>query len=375
MSRMRVLLTGGAGFIGSHLARQLVAEGADLVVFDSFEAQVHSDERVLLPPVELIQGDVTDPDAVARALNGVTHVVHFAAAVGVGQSMYQIARYCRTNVLGTAVLLEALAGRARNVHRLLVASSMSVYGEGAVRCGNCVKDWEIERDPSDLAAGCWELRCPVCRSTCSPLPTAETKAMRPASVYAVSKRDQEELCLVVGRAYGIPTVALRFFNVYGPGQALGNPYTGVAAIFSARLLAASPPLIFEDGLQTRDFVHVADVARACVLALTCDGPDQVAINVGSGRRTTVLEVARILQTAVGGPGPELLKTFRPGDIRHCMADGARARTLLGWEPNVSLEDGLKDLAAWLASQRGYAERLDHALSELRRHGLVRRPKQ
>ncbi|MDQ4103987.1 MAG: NAD-dependent epimerase/dehydratase family protein, partial [Actinomycetota bacterium] len=257
----------------------------------------------------------------------------------------------------------------------LVASSMSIYGEGLYRCAGCGRDVEVERNREDLDQRRWDPTAPCCGGEVVPLPTNEDKPVRPTSVYAVNKRDQEELCLVVGRAYDIPTLALRFFNVYGTGQAIQNPYTGVAAIFSSRLLAGLPPLVFEDGLQSRDFVHVSDVTAGCAAALTQPAENQV-LNIGSGRPVTVLEVASLLQKELGGPDPEILHTYRAGDVRHCYSDISRARAQLAWQPRTSLAAEIPALAAWVSSQVpaasavDQASGVDRAMSELHQRGLV-----
>jgi dTDP-L-rhamnose 4-epimerase len=358
---MKVLITGGAGFLGSRLADELLAAGHEVRALDSLVLQVHGGSRPddLAPRVELQIGDVRDAGAVARALDGCDAVVHFAARVGVGQSMYEIAEYTSANELGTAVLLEALAQRP--VAKLIVASSMSVYGEGLYEGpgGDAV-----ERTREQLERGEWE-------PGPQPLPTPETKPVALASIYALNKYQQERACLIAGGAYGIPTVALRFFNVYGPRQALSNPYTGVLAIFASRLLNGKPPLIYEDGLQRRDFVSVHDAARVARLALETNGADGRVVNVGSGRSVTVRELAQRLAAVLGSPvEPELTGTFRAGDIRHCFADISLARELLGFEPQVELEDGIAELARWLSGQTA-EDRVDAARDELARRGLTR----
>lgn len=366
-----VLVTGGGGFIGSHLVRVLVAGGRRVRILDSLEPQVHEGRRPQLPAgVELFEGDVADPSVWPKALNGVSDVVHLAATVGVGQSMYEIVRYCRANVVGTAQLLEAIIERRQQIRKLVVASSMSLYGEGAYRCPECAVPREGDRRVEDLARSRWEPLCAACGSELVPEPTPEEKVPRPSSVYAVNKRDQEELCLAIGQAYRIPTLALRFFNVYGPGQALGNPYTGVAAIFASCLLAGQPPLVFEDGRQLRDFVHVSDVAAACLKALSCQASG-LAINIGTGRAVSVLDVASALRYAIGGPPPKFLGTFRPGDVRHCFADVRKARDVLGWTPTITFEEGMQSLAEWLRSQEGRPDRQVAAIAEMRARGLVR----
>jgi dTDP-L-rhamnose 4-epimerase len=370
MSGRKILITGGAGFIGSHLADRLLAEGYAVRALDSLSPQVHGPggkrPAYLDREVELALGDVRDPDAVRRALKGVDEVAHLAAAVGVGQSMYEVDHYTSVNNHGTAVLLQALVERP--VQRLVVASSMSLYGEGLYRdaAGRLV---EGARTRTQLTARRWE---PVGEdgAPLSPVPTPETKAPALASIYALSKFDQERMCLLVGAAYGIATVALRFFNVYGTRQALSNPYTGVLAIFAARYLNGRPPLVNEDGLQRRDFVSVKDVAEACRLALSAEGAAGRVLNVGSGRSFTVLEVAERLADAVGRDdvAPEITQRYRVGDIRHCFADISEARRLLGYSPRVTFEEGLSELAAWLEGQIAY-DRVAEASDELAARGL------
>ena len=369
---MRVLVTGGAGFIGSHLADRLLAAGHEVRAYDSLDPQVHpgGPPTYLDPAVELIVGDVRDAEALDRALDGADAVVHLAAAVGVGQSMYEIRRYVEVNAVGCAVLLERLVERRDRIRRLVVASSMSIYGEGQYRDPTTGESGLAPglRPEAQLAARRWELERDG--AVLEPEPTREDKPLGPTSVYAVTKRDHEELCLSVGDAYGVPTAALRLFNVYGPRQALGNPYTGVAAIFGSRLLNGHAPIAFEDGRQTRDFVHVKDVARAFQLALESDAAGVVA-NVCTGRASSVVEIARGLARGLGTDvEPEVAGTYRAGDIRHCIGDPGRARTALGFEAEVGLGDGLAALAGWMAEQDA-VDRVDDAMEELRRRGLER----
>jgi dTDP-L-rhamnose 4-epimerase len=366
-----ILITGGAGFIGSHLADELLAYGYAVRALDNLVEQVHEGAArpdYLADDIELVHGDVRDPDAVRRALRGVDAAVHLAARVGVGQSMYEIAEYAGANTHGTGVLLEALLHDP--VRKLLVASSMSVYGEGAYETVHGEPATAAERTVEQLARGAWD-PVDLAGRALAPVPTPETKTPALASVYALTKYDQERLCLIFGQAYGTPTVALRFFNAYGTRQALSNPYTGVLAIFASRLLNGKPPLVFEDGLQRRDFVSVADVVRACRLALERDDADGEVVNVGTGRDVTVLEVAaklaRVLDVDVE---PEVTGKYRAGDIRHCYADVAKARTLLGYEPQVDLEDGMAALAEWLEGQVA-VDRAEDAAAELATRGLTR----
>jgi dTDP-L-rhamnose 4-epimerase len=367
-----VLITGGAGFIGSHLADALLDEGYHVRALDVLSPQVYGPERkrpgYLHPDVELVVGDVRDPKDVRNALRGVDAVFHFAAAVGVGQSMYEIAQYTSTNNLGTAVLLEALIERP--VERLIVASSMSLYGEGLYLAPDGSTCAVASRATKQLQAGLWEVY-DVTGGCLEAVATPETKAPCPSSVYALSKYDQERLCLMVGQAYNIPTVALRFFNVFGPRQALSNPYTGVMAIFTSRLLHGEAPLIYEDGCQQRDFVSVDDVVQACRLALTVPGAVGNVFNVGSGRRYNVRTIAERIAAVLGKEciGPQITGRYRVGDIRHCFADITLARQVLGYEPRMTLEDGLIQFAAWVEGQMS-VDSCAQAYAELDTRGLT-----
>jgi dTDP-L-rhamnose 4-epimerase len=372
---MRVLITGGAGFIGSHLADRLLADGHDVRAFDSLDPQVHRDGQrpdYLDAAVELQVGDVRDRAAVARALERIDAVYHFAAAVGVGQSMYEIERYTSVNAIGAAVVLEEALERRDAIRKLVVASSMSIYGEGQYRNPRTGESGLAPglRPESQLAARKWE---PLGDDggPLEPEPTAETKPLRPTSVYAVNKRDHEELFLSVGAAYGIPAVALRFFNVYGERQALSNPYTGVAAIFSSRLLNDREPVVFEDGRQTRDFIDVRDLVRGCALALDTDGADGITVNLGTGRATSILEVARTIAAGLDKEiEPEIVEQYRAGDIRHCFADTRLAQDRLGFRAEIGFEDGMRDLLAWLEGQEA-VDAVDAAREALVARGLAR----
>jgi dTDP-L-rhamnose 4-epimerase len=367
----RVVITGGAGFIGSHVADALLACGYQVSLFDNLAPQVHGASRQ--PPsylngdAELIIGDITDPLAVERVLRGADMVVHLASAVGVGQSMYDIAPYVQTNELGTAVLMQALANRP--VARLVVASSMSIYGEGLYRSAEGRMVEVDQRTLDQLKRGDWNLRDEEDQPL-EPVPTPEEKLPSLTSIYALNKYAQERMSLITGQAYGIPTVALRFFNVFGPNQALSNPYTGVLAIFAARLLNGRPPLVFEDGFQRRDFVHVTDVARACRLALETPHVNDV-FNIGSGQSRSIASVARDLAKVMGRSdlSPTITGKYRAGDIRHCFADIGKSRALLGFEPQIMFEDGLGELARYLADQIA-EDRAEAATAELQRRGLV-----
>ncbi len=371
MSAGRVLITGGAGFIGSHVAHALLERGYRVRALDTLTPQVHPNGArpdYLEPDVELIVGDVRDAHAVRRALIDVDGVIHLAARVGVGQSMYEISDYVAVNSLGTAVLLDALLQHP--VRRIVVASSMSIYGEGLYRRANGTPAVVSERTREQLAARDWE---PHSESgePLTPVPTPETKPPSLSSIYALNKFEQERSAQLFGRAYDTPAIALRFFNVYGRNQALSNPYTGVLAIFASRLLNDRPPMIFEDGEQRRDFVSVTDVARACVLALERPALQTDVINVGSGTSVTVREIAQRLARILDREHiePEITREYRVGDIRNCFADISKAREVLSFEPKVGLDDGIRDLAEWLEGQVA-DDRVEQARQELTSRGLT-----
>jgi dTDP-L-rhamnose 4-epimerase len=361
-----VLITGGAGFIGSHVADELLRSGYRVRALDSLVEQVHggADRPLYLDAeVELVVGDVRDEDAVRAAVGGVDVVLHLAARVGVGQSMYQPAAYVSANTAGTGTLLEGLLDH--RIERLVVASSMSVYGEGLYRGAHGEPVLDATRTRAQLEDGRWEPG-----RSLTPVPTPEWKTPSLSSIYALTKYDQERLCLIWGEAFGVPTVALRFFNVYGPRQALSNPYTGVLAIFAARLLSGKPPLIYEDGRQRRDFVSVRDVARACRLAVGGASAAGRAVNIGSGRSVSVCEIASLLAHALGTDiAADVTGKARAGDIRHCFADVALAQDLLGFEPSVGLDAGIGELVHWLADQP-VADHFEAAQTELESRGLA-----
>jgi dTDP-L-rhamnose 4-epimerase len=367
-----VLVTGGAGFVGCHLVDALLAAGERVRVLDNLDPLAHPGGRPahLDPGAELVVGDLRDERAVERALDGVDRVWHLGGVVGNGESMVNVRRAVDHNAGGTATLLEAVVARRDGIRRLVAASSMVVYGEGSYSCPDHGLVHPGPRSPARLRRRDWEPRCPSCGGRVAPVPTPEDAPLRPTSVYGITKRDQEELALVLGRAYGLETVALRYLNVYGPRQALGNPYTGVAAIFAARALNGRAPIVFEDGAQLRDLVHVSDVVRATRLAMDAPAAAGHAINVATGDRVAILDLAGRIAAALGSDvPPELPGEHRAGDIRHCFADVSRARDLLGFEARVRLDEGLPELARWVAGQV-VSERGGEALAELRSRGLV-----
>lgn len=368
-----MLVTGGAGFIGSHIVELLLDRGYPVRVYDKLVEQVHEGggPRYLPDEAEFLHGDMRDADALRQALKGVGAIFHDAAEVGVGQSMYEIVRYVDANTGGTAVLLELLANEPHEVEKIVVASSMSIYGEGAYSCPRDGEVYPRLRAEEQLARHDWSVLCPECGEPVEPAPTKEGKALFPTSIYAISKMDQELMCLAVGQAYGLAVTALRYFNVYGPRQALSNPYTGVAAIFSGRLLNGRAPLVFEDGDQRRDFIHVSDIARANILALEFPDANGQVLNIGTGTPVSVLDVARALARELDVDlEPEFPGQYRAGDIRHCYADVSRAREVLGFEAGTGFTDGIPELVDWVR-QQGAVDRVDSAREELLQRGLAR----
>jgi dTDP-L-rhamnose 4-epimerase len=371
---MKILVTGGAGFIGSHVVDILLGQGHEVRVYDRMVEQVHNGNgpRYVPEAAEFVYGDMSDRDALADALVGVDQVVHLAAEVGVGQSMYEISRYVQANTGGTALLLDILVNGEYQVKKIVVASSMSIYGEGEYECVDHGAIAPRLRTEAQLVERDWEPHCTECGKALSPVPTSEKKPLFPTSVYAISKMDQELLVLSVGAAYGIDVTAVRYFNAYGPRQALSNPYTGVAAIFSGRLLNGQPPIVMEDGNQMRDFIHVKDVARATVLALTAPGANGKAINIGIGDPISIKEVATVLAKALGREDIEPIITgeYRAGDIRHCWADPTLAKEILGFEPEYRFrEEGVKELVGWVSEQTA-EDKVSAAQDELRKRGLT-----
>lgn len=371
---MCVLVTGGAGFIGSFLVDRLLTLGHTVRVLDSLDPQVHPRglPSYLSSEAELLVGDVRDRGRCIEALDGTDVVIHAAAAVGVAQSLYRVEHYVDVNVRGTATLLQCIAERQSPIRKLVVLTSMTGYGEGIYRRPSDGRNLRVGiRAEDEIQRWGWE---PVCSETGEPLepvPTPEGAALMARNIYALTKRYQEEIALSLGAVYRFPVVCLRMFNVYGPRQSLSNPYTGVLAIFLSRLLAGQPPVVYEDGGQTRDFVSVHDVVDAILLAIETPAVDGEVINIGSGVPHKIAEVAKMLATVAGVPSiePTITGQFRRGDVRHCTADLSRARRLLGFEPKVTWEKGLAELVQWC--KVAYAvDHFDQADQELRARGLL-----
>ncbi|MCA9921180.1 MAG: SDR family NAD(P)-dependent oxidoreductase [Anaerolineales bacterium] len=367
-----ILITGGAGFIGSHLADALLIQGHQVTVLDNLLPQVHgiSSERpnYLHKDVNLIVGDVRNAEVVERVVRNVDIVYHFAAHTGVGQSMYQIREYMDVNVQGTAVLLESLYKQNKNLRKLILASSRAVYGEGAYTCPNCGIVSPHPRTITQLQASRWDLSCPICDRSVTPIPTPETHPANPRSVYAVSKLTQEQLCTIFGETYQIPVVILRYFNVYGPRQSLGNPYTGVLSTFITRLHNNKHLNIYEDGLESRDFVYVSDIIQACQLAMEKPTANNQIFNIGIGKTITLMEIAKALTRQLNGSPPQVTGQYRVGDIRHCYADINKACKFLGYVPKITFEQGVNKLIRQISAQH-LEDYSDIAEKELQAHGL------
>lgn len=373
MKYKHILITGGAGFIGSHLADYLIEKKYQIRILDNLHPQIHPDGKIpsyVNKNAEFIKGDVTKRADWQKALHGIDAVIHFAAAVGVGQSMYQIGRYVTDNCLGTALLLDIIANEPHTVKKIIVAASMSSFGEGMYVCSNC---GSLQQPPirkiEDMKMGIWEPLCITCKSRLVAKPTNETARLLSPSVYAITKKAQEELVLSVGRSYKIPAVSLRFFNAYGPRQSLSNPYNGVAAIFLSRIKNNKPPIINEDGLQTRDFIHIRDIVKVVELALTKNEANYEFFNVGSGTATTILDVAKIaLSLYKSNLRSEITGKFRSFDVRHCYADTTKLRCLLGWEPTITFEQGMREVFEWSKTQEAN-DLVEQSLTELTKRGL------
>jgi dTDP-L-rhamnose 4-epimerase len=366
------LVTGGAGFIGSFLVDELVKQGYRVKIYDNLTPQVHPNGEIpeyVNKDAEFIHGDVRDYDAFKQALAGVDIIFHEAAAVGVGQSQYQIKHYADVNIGGTANLLDILANEKTRVSKIVVAASMSSYGEGQYACDTCGDVNPPLRPAEQMEQQDWEMHCPRCQAILRAIATPETKPLECNSIYAITKKVQEEMVLNIGATYDIPAIALRYFNVFGPRQSLSNPYTGVAAIFLSRIKHDHSPVIFEDGQQTRDFVSVHDIVRANLLAMEHESLSG-AFNIGSGIPRPILSIAETLISLYGKTlVPEVTHGFRKGDIRHCTANIAQAEAQLQYAPQVQFEDGMQELLRW-SETAASQDKFEQAREELRQRGLV-----
>lgn len=372
MKTRNILVTGGAGFIGSFLVDSLIKDGFNVTILDNLEQQVHFGKKpkYLSPSAKFIKGDVRDYNTFRKVLRGVDIIFHLASAVGVGQSNYEVKKYIDANVTGTANLLDLLVNSKHSVQKLITVSSMTGLGEGNYRCKKCGTVRPPLREVNQLKLKDWDIYCPNCHSKVSPIPTDEKAFESPNSIYAISKKTQQDMSLLIGSIYRIPTTVLRFFNVYGPRQSLSNPYTGVTAIFISRLKNNQPVVIYEDGLQSRDFVSVHDVVSALKLAMRKKSANYQLINIGSGQSTAIKDIAQILSQLLNTPNLlKISQEFRRNDIRHCIADISKAKKLLGWEPKISLEEGLEELIHWSEKEKA-SDQFSLAEKQLRSKGIL-----
>ncbi len=374
---MNILITGGAGFIGTHLTRYLLARGHSVTVLDNFLPQVHAGKRQLAadlaPHVRLVPGDVADETAMRAALDHAHGIVHLAAETGTGQSMYQVSRYGRTNLMGTCMLFDLLVGGAAGkIERLVVASSRAIYGEGAYHCDEHGLVYPSSRSTAEKERTLFDPLCPVCLADCVSAPTPETAPLSPSSWYGLTKQVQEQMTLMFAQVLGVPAFALRYQNVYGPGQSLSNPYTGILAVFSNLAREAKPIQVFEDGRESRDFVFIDDVVQATGAAIESPLTGGHSINVGSGQRTTVLEVAESINAFYGGQSRiAVTGAFREGDIRHGFADLTEASRLLDYQPRWQFADGLSRFLSWASDSSPSDAGYERSLAEMRERGLLR----
>jgi len=367
-----ILVTGGAGFIGSFLVDKLIKNGYQVRILDNLEEQVHQQKipSYLNQNAEFIKGDVRDHKVLKDALTSIDAVFHLAAAVGVAQSNYQIKKYADTNIGGTSNLLNILVNENLKIKKIVTISSMTGYGEGNYKCVKCGIVRPPLREELQLEKKDWNLYCPNCQRKVEAVATNEKALDFPNSVYGLSKKVQQDLTLLVGKIYKIPTVVLRGFNVYGSRQSLSNPYTGVTAIFISRLKNNKEVVIYEDGLQSRDFISVHDLVNAFILSLESDEANNQMFNIGSGKGTSILEIAEAVSKLLGKPNLiQINKDYRKNDIRHCFADISKAKKVLGWEPKITLEQGLKELIEWSSNQVA-KDKFKNAQAELKQKGLL-----
>lgn len=376
---MKVLISGGAGFIGSNLALKLLSKGYGVVLLDNLSKQIHGENpeesytyNLIKDRCEIIVGDVTNFEDWKIALKGVDIVVHLAAETGTGQSMYEINKYVDVNIGGTAKLMEIITNEKNQVKKVIVAASRALYGEGKFQCNKHGIVYPVSREDKDMRQGDFEVKCPICKQSVDILPTDEDSKLHPTSVYGHTKQSQEELCMIVGKSINLPVVAFRFQNVYGPGQSLKNPYTGILSIFSTRIKNGNDLNIFEDGLETRDFVYLEDVTDAIILGLESDKANFESFNVGSGEKTDVLRVANILKEKYkSNVNINISGNYRLGDIRHNLGDLTKITSLLGYEPKVKFTDGISNFVEWVEKQNVENDDYEASIEEMKRKGLYK----
>jgi len=370
-----ILLTGGVGFIGSHLAERLIEKGYRVRLYDNLNPQVYGPNAELprylrRNGIEFLKGEINDNVALRKAMKGINVIVHLAAETGVGQSMYEVGRYAKANIQGTAALLDILANEKHQVEKIILASSRAVYGEGKYECERCGIVYPSPREPGQIKNKDWELKCPYCKKDINALPTDEDSPLSPGSIYAITKQTQEQLISNFCKSFKMPFVILRYQNVYGPRQSLSNPYTGILSIFSTRIMNGEPPLIFEDGKESRDFVYIDDTIQATTLAIENKTLKEGIFNVGTGRRVSVLEVAKILLEKFNSSlKPKIIEKGRIGDIRSCYADITKIKRVLGYKPKYDIRIGLTNFVDWVKSQPTFTDLSEKANEELKGKGL------
>jgi dTDP-L-rhamnose 4-epimerase len=376
----RVLITGGAGFIGSNVALKLIAKGYEVTVLDSLSEQIHGANPEETSPlynnikdkVNFIKGDVNSREDWMKALDGVVYVIHLAAETGTGQSMYEIKKYVDANIGGTALLLDILTNTKHNVKRVVVAESRAIYGEGKYRCPKCGDVYPLERRDEDMQNGDFECKCPKCNGSVELVATTEDSAIHPSSVYGIAKQVQGQLVHLVCKSIGVESVSFRYQNVYGPGQSLSNPYTGILSIFSTRIKNGNGLNIFEDGKETRDFVYIDDVVDATILGMEVPEANGHVFNIGTGVATDVLTVANTLCDKYGIKVPIVVSgNYRLGDIRHNYADIALARNILGFAPKWDFSAGIGEFCKWVDGQAVQEDNYDASIAEMKSKGLYK----
>ncbi|MDA9808156.1 NAD-dependent epimerase/dehydratase family protein [Flavobacteriales bacterium] len=374
----KILITGGAGFIGSNLTKKLVSKGYSITILDNLSKQIHGKDQKseLYNSIKeistFILGDVCNEEDWKKSLKGQDAVIHLAAETGTGQSMYEISRYNDVNILGTSHLLDFLANNNNSVKKLIIASSRSIYGEGKYKCENHGVVYPNERVASNMMKGKFDLFCDVCGGELDLMPTDENSKIHPSSIYGITKQQQEQMILLMGKSLGIPAVALRYQNVYGPGQSLSNPYTGILSIFSTRMLNGNDIDIYEDGEESRDFVFIDDVVEATILALEKEEANDEVFNVGSGEATTVKEVADSLKKFYNSDiNISISGKYRLGDIRHNYADLTKAKNLLGFSPKYDFQEGIFEFVKWVKNQEIKKDKYDKSITELKSKGLIK----
>lgn len=379
MKYKHILITGGAGFIGSNLSLKLVEKGYNVTVLDNLSPQIHGKNgeyselyQNIKDVVRFIKGSVLSYDDWKQALDGVDVVVHLAAETGTGQSMYEIEKYTDVNIKGTSIFLDILANEKHSIKKIVVASSRAVYGEGKYRCPNDGIVYPTERKDVDMAKGDFDVKCPVCGEKVEPMATDENSKIHPSSIYGITKQVQEQMCMVMGKSLRIPTVAFRYQNVYGPGQSLSNPYTGILSIFSTRIKNGSDVIIFEDGKESRDFVYIDDVVNATILGIEKDEANYEVFNVGFGQKVDVLTVAKALVKEYKSSSKIIISgNYRLGDIRNNYADLTKIREILGFEPKVSFEEGIRKFTEWVNTQEVKQDSYEKSIKEMRERGLYK----